>query len=200
MSAYPETYSSTLSECIGEKSKIKLLILDIDGVLTDGTKVYTEKHEPVYKRFRCKDFTAIKRFIAAGVQVIMLSGDNWNAEMARQRNIPFYCTRGSDLGLDKSVYLSHLESTYDVKKENMAFVGDDYFDLSMFKTLFWTFAPSDSPRIIRQNCLYLLKSKGGQGVVQELYDFLVGKGIVQDAPEAAVADLDKAEASSAAMK
>ena len=201
MSEYPvTTYSYTLSECIGEKSKIKLLILDIDGVLTDGTKVYTEKHEPVYKRFRCKDFTAIKRFIAAGVQVIMLSGDSWNAEMARQRNIPFYCTRGSDLGLDKSVYLSHLESTYNVKKENMAFVGDDYFDLSMFKTLFWTFAPSDSPRIIRQNCLYLLKSKGGQGVVQELYDFLVGKGIVQDASEAAVADLDKAEASSAAMK
>ena len=44
MSKYPETYSSTLSECIGEKAKIKLLILDIDGVLTDGTKVYTEKH------------------------------------------------------------------------------------------------------------------------------------------------------------
>ena len=116
------------------------------------------------------------------------------------RNIPFYCTRGSDLGLDKSVYLAHLESTYNVKKENMAFVGDDYFDLSMFKTLFWTFAPSDAPRIIRQNCLYLLKSKGGQGVVQELYDFLVGKGIVEDATENAVAELDKKEASSAAMK
>ena len=48
--------------------------------------------------------------------------------------------------------------------------------------------------------MYLLKSKGGQGVVQELYDFLVGKGIVENASEAAVADLDKAEASSAAMK
>ena len=205
MSEYPTEinswkHSNLLDECIGNKSKIELLILDIDGVLTDGTKVYTQDHQPVYKRFRCKDFTAIKRFIAAGVQVIMLSGDNWNAEMARQRNIPFYCTRGSDLGLDKSVYLSHLESTYDVKKENMAFVGDDYFDLSMFKTLFWTFAPSDSPRIIRQNCLYLLKSKGGHGVVQELYDFLVGKGIVEDATENAVAELDKAEASSAAMK
>ena len=205
MSEYPTEinswkHSNLLDECIGNKSKIELLILDIDGVLTDGTKVYTQDHQPVYKRFRCKDFTAIKRFIAAGVQVIMLSGDNWNSEMARQRNIPFYCTRGSDLGLDKSVYLAHLESTYNVKKENMAFVGDDYFDLSMFMTLFWTFAPSDSPRIIRQNCLYLLKSKGGQGVVQELYDFLVGKGIVEDATENAVAELDKKEASSAAMK
>ena len=200
MSEYPATYSSTLSECIGEKAKIKLLILDVDGVLTDGTKVYDENHTPLYKRFRCKDFTAIKRFVAAGVKVIMLSGDNWNSDMAKKRNIPFYCTRGSDLGLDKSVYLKHLEATYDVNQENMAFVGDDYFDLSMFKSLFWTFAPSDSPRIIRQNCLYLLKSKGGQGVVQELYDFLVGKGIVVDASEKDVADLDKAEASSAAMK
>ena len=204
MSEYPDSlgwkHSKVLNDCIGEKSKIKLLILDIDGVLTDGTKVYTEKHEPVYKRFRCKDFTAIKRFIAAGVKVIMLSGDNWNSDMASKRNIPFYCTRGSDLSLDKSVYLAHLEATYKVKQENMAFVGDDYFDLSMFKTLFWTFAPSDAPRVIRQNCLYLLKSKGGQGVVQELYDFLVGKGIVIDATEEAVAELDKAEASSAAMK
>ena len=209
MSEYPDEFdthngnwkhSKLLDQCIGEKSKIKLLILDVDGVLTDGTKVYTQEHQPVYKRFRCKDFTAIKRFIAAGVKVIMLSGDNWNAEMARQRNIPFYCTRGADLGLDKSVYLKHLEAQYKVKRENMAFVGDDYFDLSMFKTLFWTFAPADSPRIIRQNCLYLLKSKGGQGVVQELYDFLVGKGIVENATEEAVAELDRNEASSAAMK
>ena len=209
MSEYPDEFdthtgnwkhSKLLDQCIGEKSKIKLLILDVDGVLTDGTKVYTQEHQPVYKRFRCKDFTAIKRFIAAGVKVIMLSGDNWNAEMARQRNIPFYCTRGADLGLDKSVYLKHLEAQYKVKRENMAFVGDDYFDLSMFKTLFWTFAPSDSPRIIIQNCLYLLKSKGGQGVVQELYDFLVGKGIVENATEEAVAELDRNEASSAAMK
>ena len=209
MSEYPDTiaglpssvrHSQVLSDNIGEKSKIKLLILDVDGVLTDGTKVYTENHTPVHKRFRCKDFTAIKRFVAAGVKVIMLSGDNWNADMARQRNIPFYCTRGSDLSLDKSVYLSHLEQQYDVKRENMAFVGDDFFDLSMFKTLFWTFAPADAPRIIKQNCLYLLKSRGGEGVVQELYDLLISKGIVDDASEAAVAELDKKEASSAAMK
>ena len=128
MSEYPDTWrhQRVLNDCIGEKAKIKLLILDVDGVLTDGTKVYTQKHEPVYKRFRCKDFTAIKRFVAAGVKVIMLSGDNWNADMARQRNIPFYCTRGKDLSLDKSVYLSHLEGQYNVKRENMAFVGDDF--------------------------------------------------------------------------
>ena len=57
---------------------LKLLILDIDGVLTDGTKDYDVDHKPVYKKFMCKDFTAIKRFMAAGVKVIMISGDNYN--------------------------------------------------------------------------------------------------------------------------
>ena len=154
----------------------------------------------MYKKFRCKDFTAIKRFVAAGIKVVMLSGDNWNKEMAQQRNIPFYCTRGKDLSLDKSVHLNSLEETYGILRENIAFVGDDFFDLSMFKNLFWTFAPSDAPKIIKQNCLYQLESKGGEGVVQEMYDFLVGKGIVEDASEEAVAELDKQEASSAVMK
>lgn len=201
MSEYPDfKYNQLLDNCLGNQSKIKLLILDIDGVLTDGTKVYDREHNPIHKTFRCKDFTAIKRFIAAGVKVIMLSGDAWNRDMAQKRNIPFYCTRGDDLSLDKSRYISHLESTYNVKSENMAFVGDDYFDLSMFKKLFWSFSPSDAPQIIKDNSLYVLKSKGGEGVIVELYDFLVAKGVVSEATEEAVAELDKKEASSAAMK
>lgn len=201
MSEYPDfKYNQLLDNCLGSQSKIKLLILDVDGVLTDGTKVYDREHNPIHKTFRCKDFTAIKRFIAAGIKVIMLSGDAWNRDMAEKRNIPFYCTRGDDLSLDKSRYISHLESTYDVKSENMAFVGDDYFDLSMFKKLFWSFCPSDAPQIIQDNSLYVLKSRGGEGVIVELYDFLVSKGIVSEATEEAVAELDKKEASSAAMK
>ena len=86
---------------------VKLLILDVDGVLTDGTKVYDKNHNVLSKRFRCKDFTAIKRFMAAGIKVIMLSGDEWNRTMAEKRNIDFICTRGADLSLDKSVYLSN---------------------------------------------------------------------------------------------
>ncbi len=53
MSEYPTEinswkHSNLLDQCIGNKAKIKLLILDIDGVLTDGTKVYTQDHQPVY--------------------------------------------------------------------------------------------------------------------------------------------------------
>jgi 3-deoxy-D-manno-octulosonate 8-phosphate phosphatase KdsC-like HAD superfamily phosphatase len=61
--------------------RVKVALVDIDGVLTDGTKVYNEKHEVISKRFLCKDFTAIKRMVASGIKVIMLSGDNFNRTM-----------------------------------------------------------------------------------------------------------------------
>ena len=110
-------------------NKIKLLILDIDGVLTDGTKIYNEKHEVISKRFLCKDFTAIKRMVASGIKVIMLSGDNFNKTMAEKRNIDFYCTRDKNLSLDKSLFIEEFQQKYNVSIDKMSFIGDDYFDL-----------------------------------------------------------------------
>lgn len=179
--------------------KIELLILDIDGVLTDGTKVYDKEHNVVSKRFMCKDFTAIKRFLAAGIKVIFISGDSFNEQMARKRNIDFYCTRNSNLNLDKSTFLDYFENFYNIPIEKMAFVGDDYFDLSIIKKLKHTFCPSDSPEIIRNNCNTILISKGGGGVIVELYDMLVG--ILFDEPlEEIVNELDRNEITSKEMK
>ena len=81
---------------------IKLAIFDIDGVLTNGKKTYGKDGSCISKTFCDKDFTAIKRFIAAGVKVIMISGDNYNKTMAEKRNIDFYCTRDKEDGLDNS--------------------------------------------------------------------------------------------------
>ena len=171
-----------------------LLILDVDGVLTDGTKVYDAEHNVLSKRFLCKDFTAIKRFVAAGIKVIMISGDNYNATMAKKRNIDFYCSRGSDLSLDKSRFLDLFEEAYGVSREKMAFVGDDYFDLSMFKALNITFCPSDAPRTIKEAASYVLSARGGTGVLVELYDLITKFGWATDASEKEVANLDKLEA------
>ena len=179
--------------------KIKLLILDVDGVLTDGTKVYDVHHNVLSKRFKCKDFTAIKRFIATGVKVVMLSGDIFNKSMAKKRNIDFYCSRNDDLSLDKSRYVDVFSEKYNVKPDKMAFVGDDYFDLSIFNKLDYTFCPSDSPDIIKEESLYTLNSLGGEGVIVELYDMFIDKGWIKNATEEEVADLDKKEITSEEM-
>ena len=178
---------------------IKLLILDVDGVLTDGTKIYNEQHEVLGKRYKCKDFTAIKRFIASGIKVIMLSGDNFNRTMAEKRNIPFYCSRGEDLSLDKSRFVEIFEKEYNVEPDNMCFVGDDYFDLSMFKKLKYCFSTADAPEIIKHHSYDELDSAGGEGVIVELYDYFLERNFLTDATEEAVAALDKQESTSKEM-
>lgn len=177
----------------------KLLVLDVDGVLTNGRKVYDIDHKPLYKEYMCKDFTAIKRFIAAGVDVVMISGDNWNKAMAEKRNIPFFCTRDKNLSLDKSQYISLFEDQFGHDRRDIAFVGDDYFDLSMFQKLEWTFCPSDSPDIIKFNSKYNLESKGGEGVLVELYDLAEREKWLHPASMESVLELDSKELSSADM-
>jgi 3-deoxy-D-manno-octulosonate 8-phosphate phosphatase (KDO 8-P phosphatase) len=180
--------------------KIKLLILDVDGVLTDGTKSYDKNHNVLSKNFKCKDFTAIKRLIATGIKVVIVSGDNFNESMSKKRNLDFYCSRNSDLSLDKSRYVNLFEEIYNIPKKNMAFVGDDFFDLSIIKILKYTFCPSDSPNIVKNNCMTTLKSKGGEGVIVELYDFLISEGYIIDASEDEVNELDKKEITSEEMR
>ena len=69
-----------------EKLNFDLLILDVDGVLTNGTKVYDIDGNVVHKVFNDRDFTAIKRFKEEGVNVFFLSGDKkFNEEIAKKQ-------------------------------------------------------------------------------------------------------------------
>ena len=179
---------------------LKLLILEIDGILTDGTKVYDIEHKPIYKRFMCKDFTAIKRFSAAGIKVIMISGDNWNRTMAEKRNIDFYCTREKGDGLDKSLWLQEFKNTYKVEYDEMMFVGDDYFDYQMFQRLTYTACPSDAPLTIKDSAFIKLKSKGGEGCIVELYDICSTLNYLKSVNIEKVIELDKLEQTTAEMK
>jgi len=182
---------------------IKLLILDIDGVLTNGTKVYDKEHNVLSKSFMCKDFTAIKRFIAAGIKVVLISGDSWNREMARKRNLDFYCTRDvGTLNLDKSLLLDEFKERYKVELDQMVFVGDDFFDLSMFLKLKNTVATADAPGIIRHHCKYHIGLRGGEGCIVALYDLALTLGWI-NLPEPSmeqVLELDRLEQTSQEMK
>jgi 3-deoxy-D-manno-octulosonate 8-phosphate phosphatase (KDO 8-P phosphatase) len=157
---------------------MKLLISDIDGVLTNGKKHYDLNGEITSKEFNDKDFTAIKRFKENGINFCLVSGDHKvNEKMALKRKIDFYCTREAGFGLDKSRYLDLFIEKYQCPIKDMAFVGDDYYDLSIIKSINphsdrgLTFCPSDSPMIVKRECGYVLKSKGGDSVIAELFDF-----------------------------
>lgn len=168
---------------------LKLIILDIDGVMTDGTKMYDLNGFCFAKRYCDRDFTAIKRFKVAGLHVCFLSGDSIvNTNMAKNRNTDFYLAKGKD----KVDYLPELCSIYNTTPEESLYIGDDLFDYKITNAVRYKYCPSDSVKELKDICT-VLKSKGGQGVIQELYEKLVEDGLVENVTLQDILQVDSLE-------
>ena len=171
---------------------IKLIVLDIDGVLTDGSKTYGIDGSVIAKTYNDKDFTAIKRFRASGIAVCFLSGDNRiNEKMAQNRNIDFYYSRG----IDKASFVEQFTAKYKAAASEMLYIGDDLFDLSMLQAVGHPYCTADSPAIVKNACFPagVVPRKGGENVIAALYDILLDKNLIKDATMEAVEALDKKE-------
>ena len=171
---------------------IKLVILDIDGVMTDGRKYYDKSGMPYAKTYCDKDFTAIKRLRGAGIKVCFLSGDEFvNKEMAKNRNIDFYSARGKE----KADFLPLLAKTYGATKKEMAYIGDDLFDAKIMEEVEYAYCPADSCGKIKTICgpARVLTSSGGHNVIMEMVEMFLRKGLVPDATMEQIEDLDKNE-------
>lgn len=171
---------------------IKLVILDIDGVLTDGRKYYGIDGIPYGKTYCDKDFTAIKRIRGSGVHVCFLSGDERvNMAMAKNRNIDFYSARGKD----KAEFLETFEEKYQATQQDMLYIGDDLFDKSIMLRVGHPYCPADAVRDLRELCgaNNVVPKKAGDNVICELYDILIDRGLISDCTMADIEALDKQE-------
>ena len=158
-----------------KNKKIKLLILDVDGVLSDGKKYYDGSGLAVYKTFCDKDFTAIKKFRASGCRVIFLSGDkNVNQHVAINRNIDFYNSRGKC----KTEFIDIILEKYKTTIDQTAFVGDDIFDLPLMEMVGYKYCPNDAATELKSIC-YILDNNGGNNCINELYDKLLASNLVK---------------------
>ena len=110
---------------------IKLVILDVDGVMTDGVKYYDREGTVKLKTFCDKDWTAIKRFRAIGVDVVFLTGDPYNVSILENRNLHVIANRGSGFHSDKKNYLDEILEQYNCSVKETAYVGDDLFDIGI---------------------------------------------------------------------
>lgn len=172
ISDYVTSYSQYLPT---KKDIFKLLILDVDGVMTDGSKTYDSEHNIISKRYCDKDFTAIKRFLSANVPVVLLSGCSFNRGMAKARGLAFYDVKKVSNQLDK--YAAALEwgifKTYSVEPKDVGYVGDDYYDLSLLEIVGYPYCPADAAEVVKQSAITLSKN-GGCGVVEALYEKVRG--------------------------
>lgn len=146
---------------------IKLVILDVDGVMTDGKKYYGIDGMPFAKTFADKDWTSIKRFKALGIPVVFLTGDaNVNEAIGKNRNIPTHLSRGKE----KADFIPELKKTYNCEPHNMAYVGDDLFDLGIMRKVGYPFSTNDAPIMVKAETIVLPKN-GGDNVILSLFEF-----------------------------
>jgi YrbI family 3-deoxy-D-manno-octulosonate 8-phosphate phosphatase len=151
----------------------RILALDIDGVMTDGTKTYDKHGEAISKNFCDIDFTAIKLFQARGWYVCFISSDIFNKGMAESRKIPFYHSRREDGSIDKVEQMNRVVGQFE--HSDVIYVGDDIMDLEVMK--FVTYfggkcycPPNAAPYLTRH--YDVLNRAGGCGAVMALYDLL----------------------------
>ncbi len=150
--------------------RIRLLVLDVDGVLTDGGIVYSGE-DLEGKRFHVRDGAGIKLAQIAGLEVGILTGRA--SEVVARRAEELGITRILQGSLDKARGLDYLLSDERYSESEVAFVGDDLLDLAAMRKSAFRACPGDAHESVRKRCDYVCRLGGGQGAVREVIDLVL---------------------------
>jgi 3-deoxy-D-manno-octulosonate 8-phosphate phosphatase (KDO 8-P phosphatase) len=150
--------------------KIQLLVLDVDGVLTDGKLSYGAAGE-TGKTFHVLDGGVIRRWQAAGGEVVIISGRIQAAVETRARDLGIkYVFQGV---ADKLPVYESIVERLSIDDENTAVIGDDLIDLTMMKRCGYPIAPANSVADAKRAAKYVTRRSGGDGAVFEAVDRLM---------------------------
>lgn len=150
-------------------ARIQLLILDVDGVLTDGRLYFGAKGEAL-KVFHVRDGHGIKLLMAAGVQVAAFSGRRSAAAAARLRELRVPLVQGCK---DKLLALHKLTQRLKVDPLNCACIVDDTPDLPLMSAVGMAAAVADAHPVVLSAAHWVARSAGGLGAVRELCDAIL---------------------------
>ena len=160
----------------GHKSKnlnaIKMLVLDVDGVLTDGT-IVVDSQGMESKFFSVLDGHGIKMWKRAGLTVAFLSGRESppTAQQAKELAVDF-CLQGC---IDKYACLLELIQTSGVPVVQIAYIGDDLPDLPIIRRAGFSAAVANAVDEVKHAVDYVTKRNGGEGAVREVIEYILKK-------------------------
>ncbi len=149
---------------------IQAIVLDVDGVLTDGRLYFTEAGESMMT-FYVQDGTAIRAWQKRGRKVAFLSG----------RNSPIVAARAQDLGvervlqgqLDKLKPFRQLVDSWSLRPDHVCYVGDDTLDIPPMQACGFAVAVANAVPEVKKHAQYITKASGGAGAVREIIDYLL---------------------------
>ncbi|EDM26054.1 3-deoxy-manno-octulosonate-8-phosphatase [Lentisphaera araneosa HTCC2155] len=159
----PEVYQKKIQ-------KIKLVLFDVDGVLTDGS-IYVNEASECFKVFNVKDGLGVELLRANDIKVGVISG----------KASPSLNNRIEQLKFDVSVTgcknklpsLKDICADLNVEYSEVCFVGDDVLDLPIMKVCGFSIAPNDAHEYVKEHCDYILDMNGGFGVARKVADMIL---------------------------
>lgn len=164
---------------IDEKAKrIKVIIFDVDGVLTDGGIIYDNSGIEI-KRFNVKDGQIISYLKNVGILVGAITGRDSQVVKNRCKELKLdFHYHGSS---NKLIHYEEIKKNYNLKDNEIAYIGDDIIDLSILKRCGLSATPKDARIYIKEQVDFVTPSKGGDGALRDFADFILDKkGILQE--------------------
>ncbi len=149
--------------------KIKLLILDVDGVLTDGRIIYDDSGGES-KRFSVYDGFGMVLLHSAGIRAIIITAKKSNIVIRRAKDMRIAKVYADSRKLQ--IYEKVIKR-FDVKDEEVCFIGDDFMDLPVLKRVGFSAAPPEAIEEVRASCHYVTKKGGGKGAVREVIEIIL---------------------------
>jgi 3-deoxy-D-manno-octulosonate 8-phosphate phosphatase (KDO 8-P phosphatase) len=155
---------------IERANDIRLLVLDVDGVLTDGRLYFSSRGEEL-KCFHVRDGSGIVQLVRAGMQIAVISGRQSKAVERRMSELGVTWVRqGVE---DKLSALRELLDILGLGPQAVASMGDDTADLPIFEVARLAIAVADAHRTVKSRAHFITQAMGGQGAVREVCDLIL---------------------------
>lgn len=149
---------------------VRLLVLDVDGVLTDG-KLYFLADGSEAKAFSTLDGQGIKMLMNSGVNVAIITGRTSTIVERRAANLGImHLIQGRE---DKRTALDELLSSLQLPYDQVAYLGDDLPDLAAIRCVALGVAVANANTFVRQHALAVTSLRGGEGAARELCEFIM---------------------------
>lgn len=155
---------------LNRAKKIKLVITDVDGVLTDGGMYYTANGD-IMKRFHVRDGMGVTLLRKNNIPTIIITKEQ--TPMVKKWAKRMKIKKLFDGVQQKEKILQRICTQFKVKQDEIAYIGDDINDVKLLKMIGFSAVPKDAIFIAKNNSNYICKKKGGEGVLREVAEIIL---------------------------
>lgn len=150
--------------------KIKIMATDVDGVLTDGGRYFSQNGE-IMKKFHARDGMGVNILLRNKIKTVIVTKENSKIvkKWAKEMNI----VKVYNNAIKKEEILKKIQKDFNVTASEVAYIGDDVNDIELLKKVGVSATPNDVSQNIKKNTIFLCKKDGGEGAFREFSDVIL---------------------------